>query len=491
MQECGKQAEAYLTIYLAMSMTVMLSLCLTLIEGVRCNAIRLETECITDIGLNSIMAEYHRELLEQYNLFAIDSSYGTAMTGKANTERHLRKYLECNLSLEDIFLSDWWYRDLLGISLTNLELTKVSILTDEKGNTFRRRAAEAAWDDAELALLEQLTEWVRVVKSNQLEERDIAGEKQEIDRKIQEYDGTLVQISENGWSQAKIENPTKGLEENRRKGILKLVIEDTDAVSTNAISSQNLIAARMKQGITSIGNMIYGGAGNTERKIDTITENFFFWEYLLSYMGHFGREKENSALEYQLEYLISGEENDTDNLKNVANRLLILRETANAIYLFSDSEKCMEAELVATAVAALLMVPEIEKLLEVSLLLGWAYAESLYDVKTLLAGGKIPLIKDAGSWHYGLQNALKTERINSSSDKGEGLSYQDYLRIFLACMNQETLTGRAMNMVEADIRMTPGNGKFRLDGCFDAVEASLKIRSSYGYEYEITRQKIY
>ena len=68
------QINAYLTIYLALILALVLSLCLTLIEGSRQNAFYMEAECVTDIGLNSVMAEFHRELLTQYNLFAIDSS---------------------------------------------------------------------------------------------------------------------------------------------------------------------------------------------------------------------------------------------------------------------------------------------------------------------------------------------------------------------------------------------------------------------------------
>ena len=48
-----------------------------------------------------------------------------------------------------------------------------------------------------------------------------------------------------------------------------------------------------------------------------------------------------------------------------------------------------------------------------------------------------------------------------------------------------------MNMVEADIRTTPGNAAFRLDGCYDWVEFEAKVKSRYGYEYSIRRGKEY
>ena len=120
-----KRINAYLTVYLSLTMTVLLSLFLALFEGVRSNAIRLEAECIMDIGMDSILAEYHRELFEQYNLFAIDSSYGGDTTGKENVSAHLRHYVERNMSLEDIFLESLLYRDFLSMKPEGADVTRV------------------------------------------------------------------------------------------------------------------------------------------------------------------------------------------------------------------------------------------------------------------------------------------------------------------------------------------------------------------------------
>ena len=128
--------------------------------------------------------------------------------------------------------------------------------------------------------------------------------------------------------------------------------------------------------------------------------------------------------------------------------------------------------------------------METAILLGWAYAESVYDVKTLLAGGKVPLLKDRDSWHYSLQAALSGE-LNDGGEEGKGLSYLDYLRIFMTLTDLDLLTVRAMNMVEADIRQTAGNSLFRLDACYDGFQATIDISSSFGYKYELNRKRVY
>lgn len=485
-QERRETVSGYLTVYLALILAVLLSLCLTLIEGARSNAIRIETECVTDIGLNSILAEYHRELFAQYNLFTIDSSYGTGTSGVDEITKHLQEYMERNLSLEDVFLSNYIYRDFLKMSVDSVEMTGASLMTDGNGAVFRRRAVEAIQDDCNLTLLRDLQQWMQVIEDNGLRERDVAAEKNEVDEQIQAYDGREIQIAEGGSTVAQVENPTDGLEKIRKSGILKYVVEDEETLSGKALSSGNLIVSRMEDGDINQGNMPVTVTSGTEQ----LVERFFFQEYLIRYLGHYGKEKEGGALSYQLEYLIADNQTDVENLKQIVNTICAVREAANALYLFSDVEKCTEAEALATLLATLLQIPEITALFKVAILLGWSYAESLYDVEVLLAGGRIPLIKDKESWHYNIQSALSFTG-DEVSEGSEGLSYEDYLRIMMMFVDLDTLTGRAMNMVEADIRMTPGNAYFRLDNCFDRVEFCIRMKSEYGYEYEITGKRGY
>lgn len=481
--------DAYLTVTLALCLAVILSLFLTLIDGVRRNGARLEVECVADIGLQSIMAEYHRELMKQYNLFAIDSSYGTATCGRANTEAHLFRYLSGNLSYDGVFLSDYLYRDFLGLAVEQVELTRVSVLTDYGGALFREDAVEAVKDDVGFGLLQELQGWMQNVEVNGLEEGKEEARKQELDREIDEwvneYDGREIQVGEDEWERAEVRNPTNGLEATKRLGLLRLVVDEAN-LSANAIHTQNLVLNRMRQGRINYGNM--GREGHTET--EQLTERFLFQEYLLRYMGRFGKECDEDALHYQIEYLIAGKASDVENLKSVVNRLCILREAANAMYLMSNEAKRGEIRLAAAAACTLITLPALTPLLESAILLAWAYAESVYDVKTLLAGGKVPLLKDDGNWHYSLSAALSGS-IQDEGTGGEGLAYEDYLRIFMMVSDVDTITGRAMDMVEADIRKTPGNASFRLDGCYAAVEARIRIGSSHGFQYEITRQKSY
>ena len=476
-----REKNGYLTVYMALCLTVILSLCLTIIDGARRNGAAMEAACVADIGLQSVLAEYHRQLLEQYNLFAIDSSYGTAEHGSYNTEAHLLKYLDKNLSLDDVFLSGFFYRDILDLRVDGVKTTGVSIFTDDNGAVFRRRAVEAIQDDVGLSMLEELKGWLTTIEINGLDTADLQGEKEEADRQLSEFEyPEMEEVSIDTI------NPTKVLEEKRKLGILRQVVENEEMLSQNTLDLSGLVYSRMERNEVSLGNIPPVRKEWTE----ALTERFFFQEYLLQYMGRYGQEMAEDALKYQIEYLIVGKDNDTENLRSIANRICALREAANAMYLWSDAEKRSEAELVADLICSVIALPEIAPVLEIVIILGWAYAESVYDVKTLFSGGRVPLMKDQNSWHYGLDGAL-SGTLEDSTSEGQGLSYADYLRIFMSLTGLDKLTGRAMNMVEADIRITPGNEAFCLDGCYDSVEFDIRISSGFGYEYQLLRQIAY
>lgn len=486
--------QGYLTVYITLIMTILLSLCLTLIEGARYSTIRMEAELIAEIGMDSILAEFHRELLEQYNLFFIDTSYGTSTPSCQFTQEHLKHYLEKNCKMNEVFLGDWFYQDLLSLNIDNVQINRIRTAIDNNGKVLRNQAIEAIKDDIGISYLEKMKEWINTIEEYHLDTRDIETEREKIENQIQQYEETLQyeeiyketegQISEEN-NKKSIQNPAKNLGSIRSDGILKMVIEDTQKLSQIEINREQLISKRIQD------NQVSHGNDNEEVAETGWEERLLFQEYLLRYCGYYGKEQNKGSLQYESEYLIVGKMHDIDNLKGVVYRISAIREAANAVYLFGDKVKCAEAELIATAAASAVMLPEIMPLLKVSILLGWAYMESLYDIKILLSGGKVPLLKKTENWHYDIGCIFGGEKDTKLKDYQEGLCYKDYLYILFFLTDLEILTYRFMDIVELDIQQTPGNSSFRLDGCIDRVEAEIVIKSSYGYELTITKKRGY
>lgn len=142
----------------------------------------------------------------------------------------------------------------------------------------------------------------------------------------------------------------------------------------------------------------------------------------------------------------------------------------------------------ALALTAVMLLPELAEPVKYTILFAWAYVESLQDVKTLLGGGRVPILKSAADWKTGI-NSIRNVRGSLSEDSGgNGLNYKEYLQIMVFLQDAETRTERAMDLIEMDIRRTPGNARFRLDGCFDTYLAHLEVTSRFGYSYEMTRR---
>ncbi len=100
------KCKAYLTIYLALSLTVMLSVVMVLLMGVKKNTIRMEEELALNTAGWSALAEYHQELFRQYDLFFIDTSYGSGFPEIEALGEHVKDYANKPFSVD--FRNDFY-----------------------------------------------------------------------------------------------------------------------------------------------------------------------------------------------------------------------------------------------------------------------------------------------------------------------------------------------------------------------------------------------
>ncbi len=485
-----KETEGYLSVFLSMTLTVMLSLCLVLIEGARQNVIRLETECMVDVGMNSVLAEYHREVFRQYNLFYIDSSYGTERSSYYFTEARLREYIEKNNKVRektDFIGLDLYqagvYLDLLKLEFPKVKVTGVALATDSDGYVFQKQAIQAVKSDIGINAIEEVLDWVQIVEENKLLTNQVDEKIHVVEQEIRDL-RRKEQLDEKVWIEVAEENPVSEILEERKKGLLYWVMENVDEVSEKAVDTRNYLSARKRQGRINQGSL--------SEKIElSVSERLLFQEYLCRYAGSFTHVKENAGLDYQMEYLLFGEESDTMNLRKTAAAVCGLRETANLIYLMSSAEKRESVTALSSLLSAALFLPEAEPIFETLIFLGWSCLESIQDVKCLLSGGKVPLLKNDTSWQSDLGGIVDWNGADEKSQKDRGQSYEDYLKILLYFNNLETLTDRFMDIMEMDIRLTKGNEAFRMDGCIDYIEAEVVSQSAYGYTYRIKHSKGY
>ena len=185
--------------------------------------------------------------------------------------------------------------------------------------------------------------------------------------------------------------------------------------------------------------------------------------------------------------LIGGKYKDQDNLKKAIRSLLFLREGFNYMYLVSDPAKNKEASALAALVLGWTGKPLLIAALKHVLLLEWAYAESLFDARILLHGGRIPLKKSAGSWHVPLKALMKMKKYLTKADKAAasgttGLQYEDYLRLLLNLTGMSKLRQRSLDMIDLNMRTVCGCPSFRADNCVIGmtVKTNWTIPSVFG-----------
>ena len=470
--------NGYLTVFLTLILTVMLSFSMTLIVSAGENTRRFAAECVTDIGMNSILAEYHRELLEQYNVFFTDISYGTQVIAYENMTEHLKNYINHNLQGDDLFMQGV-YGNLIHMELDNIAVNGALSACEEGGISLRRQAVDAIKQDVGITYLEKTGDWLATLQRSGIMDINLLEKQKEAEKKVVELTGkkmgTLFEKEEQEDSAVTF----------YEAGILNLVA-DREELSAREIMLSQYASHRV--------HFESGGLSVPESYADDFWDELFFHEYIMSYTGHYGEENSGSAYEknfglaYETEYLLAGKTKDIDNLKAVAGQILAIRGGANLIALMQDEGKKQYVQILAFSMASLLGIPEAEEVLEELLKIIWAMAEALYDVTILLQGGRIPVIKQPEEWHYSMENALNFVRPETGQTKiTNGLSYEDYLRILLCFHGKEELTMRMADVMEMNIRNTPGNENFCMDGCFESFRVQIVYRGERDKKYTIDR----
>lgn len=470
-----------ITIYLAFIFTIILSLLLMIITAARDSAIRFKAECSMDAAIYSVFAEYNRELLERYDLLFIDSSYGGGQGKIANTEAHLLSYMNKNF---DILGSSniGSVKDLLQLNATGSFLLEYRLASDQGGKVLERQACDyikQKYGTNSVALIKDLCQ---TAKDSGYFTEDVEAKASANQAEINSIELPKKQISDEQWEEIPLENPADGVNGTKSIGVLGMVLDPDKELSGTHINASNYISNRNC-------NVGIGLKANEQSQINTL----LFDKYIMEKSNCYTSKENDGLLKYQTEYIIAGNDNDPDNLKAVIEKLLFVREAANLQYLISDGAKMAEAEALAASLAAVSAQPLLLEPVKWSIVLAWTYAESMYDVSHLLAGGKIPLLKDAITWHYSLSAMLhfQSELTSEVSDTEQGLKYEDYLSIFLVMTSQDAKCKRMMDIIEMDVRQSEGNRQFRLDSCVDYLMACVTVESRFGYGCEITRDYKY
>ncbi|MCR4705286.1 MAG: DUF5702 domain-containing protein [Lachnospiraceae bacterium] len=459
-----------ITVFLSLMMTVMVGLLFQVIEAARTNGVRFMTECAADMALQSVLAEYNRELLKQYDLFFIDSAYGSSYETNTPLEGHLTDYLDDNLGMGEG--AGRIAKDFYNASCESVVITETCKASDMLGDVVERYAVDYMLDLYELDEIPFFSNERSVIEQKGLLGNRFEEEKAKNKERIARY----RRKGKKKFKHFSIDNPADAVFDQMDPGIVLTKVTGSDALSAKSIAGSEYVSSRnYEEG----DGFLHGETAATK------TEDLIFQRYLVERCGNYVTRKNNSELGYELEYVLCGKDSDKDNLDSVVTRLLLIRETANFLYLSCDTRRCAEAEALADTVAAVCLLPELGKIIKWSIILAWSYSEAVNDIRILLSGGKVALMKTDEQWKLGLLNGLRMK--TPGGDNASGLTYRDYLQILMLFVNKEERNMRFLDIMEMDVRCISGNDLFRIDRCIHDLEAVITVKSGWGHHIRIER----
>lgn len=166
-------------------------------------------------------------------------------------------------------------------------------------------------------------------------------------------------------------------------------------------------------------------------------------------------DDKKEALRYGLEYLIAGKESDEANLSSVANRIFGLRTIVWYGYFLTRKDKMVEAEAIAAAIASVLALPAAIEIIKYGIVMGWSMDEARKEVKSLLKGEDIPLLP--------------------GKSEGVKLKYQSFLDSFLVIASGK-LPIRMVKLIEQNIKLRYYQG-FRADSMYAGVNGEVSVKT--------------
>lgn len=423
-----------ITAFLSLIFVLLVSFILAMAQSASIQTVKNRKRLDVDRAVFSLFGEYQKDLLEEYQVFALDGTY------------------ESGEYEEGLLLDRMSYYGSMGITQ---EITDIQLLTDNDGQAFREQVIQYMESRFGITLAQNLTGL-----ASKWEEREIQG--QEMSEQLEEV------LSENEESLPDLLPEAAGGELTVSKGaILSLVLPKGFQLSGKTIRPEEQVSGRSCR---------IGRGSFPERKSSTAgaEEKLLFEQYIMEKFGNAIEQKgENRNLDYEVEYILCGKESDAENLKSVVYQLLMFRFASNYAYLMSDTAKQGEAEAMATTASILLVNPELEPMIKQLILILWSFGESIMDLRSLLSGKRVAFTKKAENWQLqlsGLFKLGKAEDTQEGQDEENGLTYQQYLQILTLLKSDTRLTMRTLDRVEQNLIQEKELSFFRADACVTKIK---------------------
>lgn len=515
-REDHKREQRYLkgevTVYLSLVFILLISFAGAMLESASLQNVKNYRRADMTRAVESLFAEYQKELWEDYGIFALEGSYETGSYSEDLLKERLAYY---------------------GAGGMEQDITRIQLLTDQGASAFYEQVTAYMENkyglDKVKKLVGQTDTWKAGEEAGQNYERDGAKTEQELQELLSEKE----ELPEE-------ENPLSHVAKLKSMPLVDLIMPKGRTMSEKSITLSEMVSHRKR-------NQGYGDFSDVAAQGSTVSK-LLFGEYVLEHFqmasdhGQSGNGNSNNedlangklsdgssevagagALDYELEYILEGYASDRENLEAVASKLLMVRFVPDYAYIQTDAEKKAEAEAVALTLCTVIGLPELAEGAAQGILLAWAYGEAIMDLRTLIRGGKVPLVKSAEDWKLSLSGLMQLGSAKEAGtnvaaggsiaelpdgnsgiasgnagisggnvsaagdgiDTDGGLSYREYLRMLLFLKSQEEVGMRTLDMIEQNLKIRYGQTFFQADACVSRVEfhSTCNLRRGITYDF--------
>ena len=493
----GKKLKGSLTVFFALIMVSVMSLIFTMAECIRIYELHDFASEYTDMAVESAFSEYNPYLWANYRILAVDLGYGTEAIGPAILEQKTLDYCRYNSNID-------YGSNYARLTPASCNAKQYSLLTDNLGQGVIMLGTKAARDGMAAQVIDAVqgnvndvngVEIVNVDEQTQSGKADLENAKEELaaaKEAAANDDDPNTNPSDYPDPGEVEDDPLDAfgtMKEALSKGLLATVV-DADTLSDKRVDLDNLPSHRSLNAGT--GEVAYSTG---------ITDKALFIDYLLTNYSYYGMDRKHAGMQYEIEYLVSGKETDAQSLAAVVEELMVIRESANYATILKTPSMVNQAQAIAEILAGFTMNPAIIEAVKYAIIGAWAYAESTLDIRLLLAGGKVSIIKSSEEWtsdvwHLSACFDVKTK---AKECKG-GIGYKEYLMGFLALQSNETLAMRACDVMETALHGTDDYKNVRCDNMIFAANMEIGFTGSEMFlslfstentieGYELTKEK--
>lgn len=466
---------AQLTVMAAMVLMVVISLITTCIKSSLQSGYYTVVKQSCRLSEESVFASYNNQLLKDFNIFALNKS--DILNNK------LCSYINENISS---YSPD--------ISLSDCAFNTFSYMTDNEGYGVEEQIVKAMEYGMYSGVFDKKSKYIRcgenISEAQAYSEQfngDNANLKKELADMLEQSDDGDMQYEDRQKEQINTSlNAVWQLYEYLKSGICETVTEGR--ISNKYIEIQELADEYIKScDISFINKDVIKRSIEASGNEDTLKKNVLSTEYVAKHFicytdtspGDNDRAGSSALLDYEMEYIIGGGHNDRENIYKVINQLSVIREGVNLSYLISSQDKMSEAYMLAAALVGVTGCDLAVRLVQYIIVSIWAYAESIVELRKLLAGETIALIKNRDNWILQL-SSLVDEKLNLQSlinnitsyeavnnnkveenGRDNGIGYKEYLKLLIMFMNKSDRNYRIAALMELRMIMY-GHSGFRM-----------------------------